>query len=56
MNDEEIRKLIIKYIKENRRVNKAIYPSDIALAHDLDMKRVFDITEKMIEEGKLVRK
>ncbi len=52
LSEDTIEKIIHDYIEKN--LGKEIYPSDIAIAFNLDGKIVFDISERMKKEGKLV--
>jgi len=47
-----IEEIIIDYLKNHP--NEEIYPSDIAFNYNLDAKKVYDICEKLKEEGKLL--
>ena len=50
--DKVIEVIILDYLGRNR--GKTVYPSDIAFAYNLDAKKVFDICQKLKEEGKIV--
>lgn len=52
LSEETIEKLIFDYLKEKKK--KTVYPSDIAIAFNLDTKKVFDICQSLKEEGRLV--
>ena len=47
-----IEEIIIDYLTNHP--NEEIYPSDISFNYNLDAKKVFDICEKLKEEGKLL--
>jgi hypothetical protein len=50
--DEVIEEIIINYLKDNP--DKEVFPSDVAFAFNLDAYKVFEISERMKEEGKIV--
>lgn len=50
--DKKIRKIILKFLNQHK--DKEVYPSDIAFEYNLDTKRVFEISQKLKEEGKLI--
>lgn len=52
--DEEIEKIVLKYLKENK--DKMIYPSDIAFEYYFDAKQVIDVCREMVKQGKLIWK
>lgn len=52
LSDEVIEEIISDYVKMHKK--ETIYPSDIAFAFNLDAEKVFNICQKLIEEGKLI--
>ena len=51
-SDHDIEKIIIKYLKKNK--GKEVFPSDIAFEYHLDARKVFDISQKLKKEGKII--
>ncbi|TXT61728.1 MAG: hypothetical protein BAJALOKI1v1_1100017 [Promethearchaeota archaeon] len=52
LSEETIERIILDYLKRNK--DKEIYPSDIAFAFNLEAKKVFEISQRLKKEGKLV--
>ncbi len=52
LSDKKIEKIILTYLKENK--DQEFFPSDIAFEFNLDAKKVFDICQKLKEEGKIL--
>lgn len=52
LDDDVIENVIFNYLKEKKK--KEVYPSDIAIAFNLDAKKVFEICQRLKKEGKLV--
>ena len=50
--DEIVEEIIIEYLKNNP--DKTVFPSDVAFAFNLDAFKIFEISERMREEGKIV--
>lgn len=54
LSNLEKEKLIVEYLKKTK--NKTSHPSDIAIYYDWDLWKTFQICEKMISEGLLIKK
>lgn len=52
MSDKDIEKKILKYLKKNK--NQEVFPSDIAFKYNLDARKVFEISEILRKDGKII--
>lgn len=52
LSDKIIEEIIVDYLKTHQ--DKDIFPSDIAFEYKLEAKKVFDICEKLKNEGKIL--